>query len=84
MGSALPSSASQVHLRFCGAWGRFPNKLHAGIGPGMPCLRRIMIVRVSSIGNIEVKWDTVKGRVENSRRYGCRKILPDLDRHIEI
>jgi hypothetical protein len=37
-------------------------------------------VRASIIGNMKVKQQTVRGRVEIFRLYGCRKILPDLDR----
>ena len=44
-------------------------------------------VRASNIGNMKVKWITVKGRVEIFRMklqgkivVGSRKILPDLDR----
>lgn len=38
------------------------------------------LVRVSNIGNMKVKQQPVRGRVEIFRLYGCRKILPDLDR----
>ena len=37
-------------------------------------------VRASSIGNMKAKQQSVRGRVEIFRLYGCRKILPDLDR----
>ena len=37
-------------------------------------------VRASIIGNMKAKQQSVRGRVEIFRLYGCRKILPDLDR----
>ena len=37
-------------------------------------------VGASIIGNMKAKQQSVRGRVEIFRLYGCRKILPDLDR----
>ena len=52
-----------------------------GKGTESPSQKQIWkIVRASIIGNMKVKQQSVRGRVEIFRLYGCRKILPDLDR----